>query len=152
MPSRLIAAPSDGRFEIPGGPLEDRSPPADSFLVRSRTALSIGLTLAALIVGGWRLALPFGGGETSPAITGLIGELVQKHDQTQLPAFQAVLPTLAAYRAAHGTYVGAVLPPSSGVLVVAAGPRSYCLEAREAGSLVHEVEPGGGLATGACPA
>jgi hypothetical protein len=122
--------------------------------VRSRGALSIGLTLAALIVGGWRFILPFGSGGGNPpaAVTHLIGQIVQSRGQNALPAFQSATAALDGYRAAHETYAGAALPPSTGVLVLDAGTTSYCLQTGSGAATVHELEPVGNLNLGPCPA
>lgn len=56
---------------------------------------------------------------------------------------QQTAPALEAWKAANGTYVGASLPPSSGVVVVRADAGSYCLQAGEGANVEHLVGPVG---------
>ena len=53
---------------------------------------------------------------------------------------------LQAFYAQSGTYVGATLPPGTGVVLVRADPASYCLQA----GAEHEDGPGGQPQPGAC--
>lgn len=53
---------------------------------------------------------------------------------------------LQAFYAQSGTYVGATLPPGTGVVLVRADPASYCLQA----GAEHEEGPGGQPQPGAC--
>lgn len=63
-------------------------------------------------------------------------------------SFQAAAPTLEAFHAENGTYVGASLPPSYGVSVVRADASSYCLQSADGHT--HEVGPNGSPAAGPC--
>jgi hypothetical protein len=63
-------------------------------------------------------------------------------------SFQAAAPTLEAYYAANGTYVGAALPPSYGVSVVRADASSFCLQSAD--GQAHEVGPNGTPSAGPC--
>ena len=63
-------------------------------------------------------------------------------------SFQAAVPTLEAFYAENGTYVGASLPPSYGVSVVRADAASYCLQSLD--GQAHEVGPNGSPAAGPC--
>lgn len=63
-------------------------------------------------------------------------------------SFQAAVPTLEAFYAENGTYVGASLPPSYGVSVARADSSSYCLQTVD--GQAHEVGPNGSPAAGPC--
>ena len=60
--------------------------------------------------------------------------------------FGQVTPVLQAYFDQNQTYVGATLPPGSGVTLVSAGTSSYCLQTGNE----HEVGPGGAPQPGPC--
>ena len=113
--------------------------------------LTIGLTLAALIIGGWHFAFGFGlgGGGSAAGLGQLIGSVA---GQNVAPQFQSAVSELSSYHQQYGTYAGARLSAADGVLVVGATQSSYCLETGSGTALVHQVEPGGSLLVGACPA
>jgi hypothetical protein len=60
--------------------------------------------------------------------------------------FNQVVPGLQAYYDQNQTYVGAALPPGSGVTLVQADATSYCLQDGNE----HEVGPGGTPQPGPC--
>ncbi|HEY3577145.1 MAG TPA: hypothetical protein VGK68_03995 [Gaiellaceae bacterium] len=60
--------------------------------------------------------------------------------------FNQAAPVLQAYFDEHQTYVGATLPPGSGVVLARADATSYCLQSGNE----HEVGPGGTPQPGAC--
>jgi hypothetical protein len=60
--------------------------------------------------------------------------------------FNQVVPTLQAYFDENQTYVGATLPPGSGVTLVSADATSYCLQSGNE----HEIGPGGTPQPGSC--
>jgi hypothetical protein len=60
--------------------------------------------------------------------------------------FSQVVPGLQAYFDQNQTYVGATLPPGSGVTLVSTDATSYCLQSGNE----HEVGPGGQPQPGAC--
>jgi hypothetical protein len=60
--------------------------------------------------------------------------------------FGQVLPGLQAYYDQNQTYVGATLPPGSGVTLAQADATSYCLQDADE----HEVGPGGTPQPGPC--
>lgn len=64
--------------------------------------------------------------------------------------FSQVTQTLDGEYAQTGTYVGAQLPPGSGVVLAQATPTSYCLTANITGTVMHETGPGGSPVTGPC--
>jgi ADP-ribosylglycohydrolase len=57
---------------------------------------------------------------------------------------------LEASHAESGTYVGAALPASFGVMLARADTTSYCLQAGSGASLEHLVGPGGHPVAGGC--
>jgi len=57
---------------------------------------------------------------------------------------------LGAYHAENGTYVGAALPPSFGVVLVRTDAQSYCLQAGLRDTRQHFVGPAGPPAPGPC--
>lgn len=64
--------------------------------------------------------------------------------------FTQAATELEAYRAEHGTYAGATLPPAFGVVVVRGDVSAYCLQAGVGGTTQHFTGPGGPAATGPC--
>lgn len=60
--------------------------------------------------------------------------------------FNQAVPALQAFYDQNGTYVGATLPPGTGVVLVRADAISYCLQAGDE----HEDGPGGQPQSGAC--
>lgn len=60
--------------------------------------------------------------------------------------FNQVVSVLQAYFDENQTYVGATLPPGSGVVLATADPASYCLQSGNE----HEVGPGGTPQPGTC--
>ena len=64
--------------------------------------------------------------------------------------FSQVDQALQGEYAQNGTYVGAQLPPGSGVVLAQATPTSYCLNANVNGTVMHETGPGGSPVNGPC--
>jgi hypothetical protein len=64
--------------------------------------------------------------------------------------FQGAVPELEAYRAEHGTYTGAALPPAYGVVVIRSSDTGYCLQGGTGTAVEHLVGPGGLSAPGPC--
>jgi hypothetical protein len=64
--------------------------------------------------------------------------------------FTRAATQLEAYRAEHGTYAGATLPPAFGVVLARADAAAYCLQAGVGGAMQHFTGPGGPTATGPC--
>jgi hypothetical protein len=109
---------------------------------------SLGLVslLVALAIGGYLFTQQSKtDGPTSAAAQ-------QEETQAQVDAsatsFNAALPTLQAYYADHGSYVGASLPPAYGVTVARADATSYCLQTLDGST--HEVGPNGKPQSGPC--
>jgi hypothetical protein len=67
-----------------------------------------------------------------------------------LAVFQPVDQVLQVDASQTGTYVGAQLPPGTGVTLARATTSSYCLDATLSGTPVHENGPGGTPALGHC--
>ena len=82
-------------------------------------------------------------GPTSPAGQ---QEIAQANSATAGVNFNQVVPALQAYFDQNQTYVGATLPPGSGVTLVSADATSYCLQDGND----HEVGPGGTPQPGPC--
>jgi hypothetical protein len=57
---------------------------------------------------------------------------------------------LQAYYTANGSYAGATLPPSFGVVVARADAASYCIEAGSGATAQYLLGPGGTPASGSC--
>jgi len=73
-------------------------------------------------------------------------EIAQAHAVVAGSDFNQVLPALQGFFDENQTYVGATLPPGSGVVLASATATSYCLESGNE----HEVGPGGQPAPGPC--
>jgi Tfp pilus assembly protein PilE len=76
-----------------------------------------------------------------------------RHDATAAVSainFTAAGPELEAFRAEHGTYAGAALPPAFGVTLMRADAMSYCLQSRVGASVQHFTGPSGTAAAGPC--
>jgi hypothetical protein len=73
-------------------------------------------------------------------------EIAQANSAGAEVDFNQVVPGLQAYFDENSTYVGATLPPGSGVVLVTAAATSYCLQAGDE----HEVGPGGTPQPGPC--
>ena len=109
----------------------------------ARFYLSIGLAIAAVAVGGWRMLLPTG--DSSKAVTGAVSSVVGTIDRAQFTGAEA---TLDAQRNATGSYVGAPLQPP--LTLVRADATSYCIEFAQGPVVQHLVGPGGTPAAGHC--
>jgi len=79
-----------------------------------------------------------------------------KHAESEATAavsslnFTGAATELEAFRAEHGTYAGATLPPAFGVTLGRGDAASYCLQAGVGGSTQHFTGPGGTPAAGPC--
>ncbi len=110
----------------------------------ARLSLTIGLTIAAVAVGGWRVLLP-GADSASSEVSDGVSALVTT---TMRAAFTGAQASLDAQRNATGSYAGAVVQPP--VTLVRADEASYCLQLEQGAVLQHLVGPGGTPAPGAC--
>lgn len=109
-----------------------------------RLGLSLGLIIATVAFGGWRMLVP-GTDGTSGAVSDDVSALVST---TLRAAFTGAQASLDAQRNATGSYAGAVVPPP--VTLVRADASSYCLQLEQGPVLQHLVGPGGTPAPGAC--
>jgi hypothetical protein len=111
-------------------------------------AFGLPLLLAALAVGGYLfLRQVQTDGPTSPTGT----QMVTQADSTVAGAnFASATPALQAWFTEHGTYVGATLPPGTGVALVRADGTGYCLQAGVGGTQEHELGPQGAPQPGPC--
>jgi hypothetical protein len=57
---------------------------------------------------------------------------------------------LETFHAESGTYAGATLPASFGVVLVRADAASYCLQSGSGAAAEHEAGPGGSVIPGGC--
>ncbi len=109
-----------------------------------RFYLSIGLAVAALAVGGWRMMLPTAS-DSSKQVTGAVSSMVSTLTSAQFTGARA---TLDAQRNATGSYEGAPLTPP--MTLVRADASSYCIEYAQGPVLQHLIGPGGTPQAGHC--
>jgi hypothetical protein len=120
------------------------APPADTPSMSARLGLTIGLTLAAVAFGGWRMALPGSDGASSDVANGVSAML-----STTLKAqFVGAQASLDAQRQATGSYAGALVQPP--LTLVRADASSYCLQLEAGAVLQHLTGPGGAPQPGRC--
>jgi len=112
--------------------------------VSSRFYLTIGLSVAALAVGGWRMLLPTAS-DSSKQVTGAVTSMVDTLTSAQFTAARA---TLDAQRNATGSYEGA--PLTAPMTLVRADADSYCIEYAQGPVLQHLNGPSGSPAPGQC--
>jgi hypothetical protein len=114
-------------------------------MLGSRTFLMLGITIAAVAVGGWRMLLP-GTGDGSQAVADATSGLIA---QTTRAFFSSAEASLEAQQTATGSYAGAPLQPP--LILVRADQTSYCVQLAKGPLLQHELGPGGTGQPGACP-
>jgi hypothetical protein len=106
--------------------------------------LGIPAVLITLFVGAYLSTQEMkSNGPTSPSGQ---QEIAQAQSATAGVNFNQAVPALQAYFDQNHTYVGATLPPGSGVVLVSADTSSYCLQDGNE----HEVGPGGTPQPGPC--
>ncbi len=110
----------------------------------TRLGLSLGLTIALVAVGGWRMLLP-GTDSASKDVANSVSAMLST---TLRAAFVGAQASLDAQRNATGSYVGAVVQPP--VTLVRVDATSYCLQLAQGAVLQHLVGPGGTPLPGAC--
>jgi len=118
--------------------------PADTGVVSARFYLTIGLSIAALAVGGWKMLLPTTS-DTSKEVVGAVSSVVDTITSAQFTGARA---TLDAQRTATGSYEGA--PLSLPLTLVRADATSYCVEYTQGPVVQHLVGPGGTPQSGRC--
>jgi len=110
----------------------------------ARMGITVGLTLAALAFGGWRMMLP-GADSASSDVDQGVSAMLSTVVKAQFTGAEA---SLDAQRMATGSYAGAVV--QAPVVLVRADDSSYCLQLEQGPELQHVVGPGGTPAPGRC--
>jgi len=110
----------------------------------ARFGLSLGLMIAAVAVGGWRMLLP-GADSASSGVSNSVSTLLSTTLRATFIGGQA---SLDAQRNATGSYAGAVVAPP--ITLVRADATSYCLQLEQGAVLQHLAGPGGTPQPGAC--
>ncbi len=110
----------------------------------ARLGLTVGITIAAVIFGGWRMVLP-GVGGGSAGVDSSVSSLVST---TVRAAFTGAEANLDAKRIATGSYAGTLIEPP--IELVRADGASYCLQYAQGVVLQHLVGPGGTVQPGPC--
>ena len=110
----------------------------------ARLYLTLGLTIAAVAFGGWRMLLP-GTDSASSDVTDGVSSLIST---TLRASFTGAQASLDAQRTATGSYAGAAVQPP--LTLVRADTSSYCLQLEQGAVLQHLEGPGGSPAPGAC--
>jgi hypothetical protein len=110
----------------------------------ARFYVTIGVAVAAVAFGGWRMLLPASGGEAKQ-----VGDAVSSVLDTVTRAqFTGAQATLDAQRNATGSYEGApVTPPMT---LVRADASSYCIQFAQGAVVRHLAGPGGSPQSGPC--
>ena len=109
-----------------------------------RFYLTIGLTVAAVAVGGWRFALPVSSSSQQQIEQG-VSSLLNTVTSAEFTGAEA---TLDAERSSTGSYAGA--PVTAPVVLVRADATSYCIEIVQGSAAAHVNGPGGSPASGTC--
>jgi hypothetical protein len=112
--------------------------------VTSRFSLTIGLTIAAVAVGGWKFVLPVGTDSQQQIAQGVTNVL----DTITSAEFTGAQATLDAQRNATGSYAGA--PLTAPVVLVRADATSYCIQVVVGAVAHHLAGPGGTSSVGPC--
>ena len=110
----------------------------------ARLYLTLGLTIATVAFGGWRMLLP-GADSASSDVTDGVSSLISTTLQASFTAGQA---SLDAQRTVSGSYAGAVVRPP--LTLVRADATSYCLQLEQGAVLQHLDGPGGTAQPGNC--
>ena len=106
--------------------------------------IGIPSLLVVLVIGGYLTTKQMqSNGPSSPPVQQAVAQAQSAATETN---FSQANSSLQAFFAQNQTYVGAVLPPGSGVVLVGATPTAYCLQA--AGE--HEDGPAGAVQPGSC--
>jgi hypothetical protein len=121
-----------------------RAPAADTRLVSARFYLTIGIAVAAVAFGGWRMLLPASGSDAKQ-VEGAVSSVLDTLTRAQFTGAQA---TLDAQRNATGSYEGA--PVALPVTLVRADASSYCIQYAQGAVVRHLAGPGGTPEPGPC--
>ena len=112
--------------------------------VTSRFYLTIGLTIAAVAVGGWKFVLPVSSDSQKQIVQGVTTLL----DTVTSAEFTGAEATLDAQHTATGSYLSA--PLTAPIVLVRADAVSYCIQV-VIGTVAHHLAgPGGTLVAGTC--
>jgi hypothetical protein len=106
--------------------------------------LTVGITIAAIIFGGWRMLLP-GAGSATSGVSDDVSSMISATLKAQFTGAQA---SLDAQRIATGSYAGTPLQPP--IALVRADATSYCIQLEQGPVLQHIDGPGGAPVPGAC--
>ena len=112
----------------------------------ARFYVTVGLTIAAVAFGGWRMLLP-GADSASSDASSSVSSLIST---TLKASFTGAQASLDAQRIATGSYAGTPVQPP--ITLVRADATSYCLQL-EQGTVLQHLEGPGGTGTpvpGAC--
>ncbi len=133
-------------LESPFGqmPLFRRAAAADKRDMSTRLGLTVGLTIAAIAVGGWRILLP-GADSASSDVSKSVSALLSTTTRATFVGAQA---SLDAQHTATGSYAGATVQPP--ITLVRADTSSYCVQFEQGPVLQHLAGPGGTPTPGAC--
>ena len=110
----------------------------------ARFYLTVGLVIAAVAVGGWKMLLP-ATSNSSKEVTGAVSSVLDTITSAQFTGAKA---TLDAQRNATGSYEGA--PVSPPITLVRADMSSYCIEYAQGPVVRHLAGPGGTPQPGPC--
>jgi hypothetical protein len=110
----------------------------------SRLYLSLGIAIAAVAFGGWRMLIP-GADTASSSVSGGVSTLLST---TLNAAFTGAEASVDAQRNATGSYAGAVVQPP--ITLVRADVSSYCLQLDNGAIVQHVAGPGGSAQPGPC--
>lgn len=110
----------------------------------SRVWLTVGVSIAAVAVGGWRMLIP-ASSSTANSVGADVSSLLATTTQA---AFTGAAASLDAQRNATGSYAGA--PLAAGMVLVRADATSYCVQTQQGSLVEHEDGPGGTPAIGPC--
>jgi hypothetical protein len=106
--------------------------------------ITIGLVLATVAFGGWRIMLP-GADSASSGLEQSVSTMLSTVVKAQFTGAEA---SLDAQRMATGTYAGAVV--QAPIVLVRADETSYCVQLEHGAELQHVLGPGGTPQPGAC--
>ena len=110
----------------------------------ARYGLTVGIIIAAVAFGGWRMLLP-GTDSASSDVSDSVSSMLTTVVKAQFTGAEA---SVDAQRIATGSYAGAAV--QSPIVLVRADSSSYCLQFAQGPELQHVNGPGGTPAPGAC--
>ena len=110
----------------------------------ARMGITIGIVLATVAFGGWRMLLP-GADSASNDVEQSVSTMLSTVVKAQFTGAEA---SLDAQRTATGSYAGAVVQPP--IVLVRADETSYCVQLEQGAELQHVVGPGGTPQPGRC--